>query len=304
MKKLTTLFLAIFLSAFQFINAQVYYPLIEEGKSWDDLNCMQCMVCANSAYRYFYAGEDTLINGLTYAIIGRYNFIFGTEVCPPYVIDTVPNSGIRFLHEDTLQKKVYWYNNSEPVLMYDFSLQVGDAFISDWVTGGNEFKVVEIDEVEILNGELRKRWIFESEEWPTEPRSYIEGIGMEDGLFGDFIQFEWWTLLACVKIGEEQLWDGGSNYWGGCYGLVGEDEITTGNIQIYPNPATIFIRISLPNSFEKAELKIYNSLGQLVFEDAITSENTVVNVSGFERGIYLVLIETDEGVLKEKLIIR
>jgi len=304
MKKLTTLFLAIFISAFQFINAQEYHPLIEEGKSWDDLNCMQCMVCANSAYRYFYAGEDTLINGLTYAKMGSYNFIFGTEVCPPYVIDTIPNSGFRLIHEDIIERKVYWLDGSQPVLLYDFSLQVGDAFVSDWLTGGYEFKVVEIEEVEILNGEMRKRWIFESEEWPTIPRSYIEGIGMEDGLFGDFIQFEWWTFLACVKIGEEQLWDGGSNSWGGCYGLVGEDEISTGNIQIYPNPATGFIRISLPKTFEKADLKIFNALGQLVFETANASENTIVDVSGFERGIYFVLIETEEDVLKEKLIVR
>ena len=134
MKKLATLIFAIIFSAFQFINAQEYHPLIEEGKSWDDLTCMQCMVCANSAFRYFVTGDDTLIDGLTYAIIGRYNFIFGTEVCPPYVIDTVPNSGIRFMHEDTIQKKVYWYCNSQPVLMYDFSLQVGDAFVSEWVT--------------------------------------------------------------------------------------------------------------------------------------------------------------------------
>ncbi len=69
MKKLTTHFFVLFLSAFQFVNAQAYHPLIEEGKSWDDLTCMQCMICANSAYRYFYTGEDILIDGLTYAKI-------------------------------------------------------------------------------------------------------------------------------------------------------------------------------------------------------------------------------------------
>lgn len=304
MKKLTTLFLAIFLSALQFTNAQEYHPLIEEGKSWDDLNCMQCMVCANSAYRYFYTGEDTLIDGLTYAKMGSYDFIYGTEVCPPYVIDTVPNPGFKFVREDIDERRVYWLHDSQPVLLYDFSLEVGDSFTSDWVTGGNEFKVVEIDEVQILNGEMRKKWVFESEEWPTEPRVYIEGIGMEDGLFGDFIQFEWWTLLACVQKDDEQLWDGGYNYWGGCYGLVGEDGITTSDLQIYPNPAIDFIRISMPPDFDRAEVKVFNSMGQLVLVDKINSENTVLNISGFERGIYFVLVETETAVLKEKLIIR
>jgi len=308
MKKLATLFLAILISTFQFINAQEYHPLIEEGKTWDDVACWFCVVCPDEAQRYFYTGEDSLINGLVYSKIGSYDFISDSDsdICPPYAVDTLPNTGFRYLHEDVDSRKVYLLDNSQPVLLYDFSLEVGDTFVSDRVTFDYEFKVIEIDEVELLNGETRKRWLFDSEEWGTggEYRAYIEGIGMETGLFGDFIQFEWWSSLTCVQLEGEHLWEDNSHGWGTCWGLVGENEITTEDIQIYPNPATDFIRISTPTNFEFGKLKIFNAFGQLVFELSFTSENAIIDVSAFERGIYFVMIETEEWALKEKLIIR
>ena len=308
MKKLTTLSLAIFISAFQFINAQEYHPLIEEGKSWDDIACWFCVVCPDVAQRYYYTGEDTLIDGLVYSKIGSYDFVSvsESEICPPYAVDTVPNPGFRYVHEDVVARRVYLHDNSQPVLLYDFSLEVGDTLISDLVTFSYVFVVEEIDEVVLLNGETRKRWLFDSEEWGTGGlyRMYTEGIGMETGLFGDFIQFEWWSSLSCVQLNNEHLWEDNSHGWGTCWGLVGENEIATEDLQIYPNPASDYIRISTPKNFVKAEVKIFNSLGQLVFENAIQSENTIVDVSDFKRGMYFVMIKSENVVLKEKLMIR
>ncbi len=302
MKKLTTLFFALFISAFQFINAQEYHPLIEEGKSWDDITCQMCGVCPNYAERYFYTGQDTLINGLLYSNIGKFNFIgfSGMETCPPYSVDTVPYTDVRFIYEDTTERKVYLWWNNQPELLYDFSLQVGDTLFSAWAAFGGSIVVEQIDTVTLFNGEVRKRWTFDS--W-VELSYYIEGIGMGTGLFGDFVQFEWWSELACVQLNGEQLWEANS-YWSGCYGLVGEDEIATNTLQIYPNPAGDFIRLSTPENFNRAEVKIFNSLGQLVLVDAIQSENAVIDVSDLERGMYFVLVTSENGILKEKLIIR
>jgi hypothetical protein len=295
MKKLTALFLAIFLSAFQFVNAQEYHPLIEEGKSWDDIYQEDATFCADWGKRYFYTGEDTIIDNWTYSKLETYTIhsYFVAPFCPPYYIDTLQTS-IRLLREDTSERKVYMYNYAyQHELIYDFSLQVGDTFASDPVTGGGSTIVAQIDEITLDNGDTRKRWMFEDSWIPC-----IEGIGYESGLFGDLIQFEWWSELMCVQKNSEQLWGGA------CYGLVGEDEIANGEIQIYPNPANDFIRISASSIIKNGDLKIYNSLGQLVYQDAIASENTVVDISGFDTGIYFVLVETEEGVLKEKLIVR
>jgi len=148
MKKLVVLAISIFASM-QFTNAQEYHPLIEHGKSWDDIACWFCFVCPDQAQRYYYTGEDTLINGLVYSKIGSYDFISDSDsdICPPYAIDTVPNPGYRFLHEDIESRKVYFPDNSQPVLLYDFSLQVGDTLGSEWITWGYDFVVIEIYDV-------------------------------------------------------------------------------------------------------------------------------------------------------------
>jgi len=158
----------------------------------------------------------------------------------------------------------------------------------------------------LINGETRKRWLFDSEEWGGggEYSSYIEGIGMQTGLFGDFIQFEWWSSLSCVQLEDEHLWEDNSHGWGTCWGLVGEDKNSLNELHIYPNPASDLIRISGALHINITEMKLYNAMGQLVLLKEIQSDNAIIDVSAFERGMYFVLLESDQGIIREKLVIR
>ena len=132
----------------------------------------------------------------------------------------------------------------------------------------------------------------------TSDYDYIVGCG---GPYWYYDDLETWTtshsFLVYFKKGDEE--------WGNQL-IVGTEEIPkdVDGFEVCPNPAYDFVCLSQTKNFDKAQVKIYNSLGQLVYANTITSENTVVDVSGFKRGMYIVLIETDDGVLKEKLVIR
>lgn len=72
------------------------------------------------------------------------------------------------------------------------------------------------------------------------------------------------------------------------------------NFNIYPNPASDILKISLESNlvFEKAV--IYNNLGQIVKE----ANQEVINVSELAKGIYYVEVTTNQGKATKKVIIK
>ncbi|NHM06214.1 S8 family serine peptidase [Flavobacterium sp. CYK-4] len=61
---------------------------------------------------------------------------------------------------------------------------------------------------------------------------------------------------------------------------------------LYPNPAQNNITISLPSAFQSAELSLYNTLGQLVLQRKIFQDQSNVNLSDMNSGVYLYKIQT------------
>ena len=62
------------------------------------------------------------------------------------------------------------------------------------------------------------------------------------------------------------------------------------NISIYPNPASDFLQISLPESEENTFVKIINSLGQSVLVEQLLNAETELNISGLPAGSYIARI--------------
>jgi hypothetical protein len=74
------------------------------------------------------------------------------------------------------------------------------------------------------------------------------------------------------------------------------DEFTAHlNVSIYPNPAKDFVNIE--TNFGIRNLKVVNYVGQVVFDRNIDQVGYQLNTSGFNPGIYLITIQTDEGIL-------
>ena len=69
-------------------------------------------------------------------------------------------------------------------------------------------------------------------------------------------------------------------------------------INIYPNPATALLTIDLPINTTLQKVSLYNALGQKALE---TNQNKV-NISGLSAGIYMVSLETSEGVFHKNFI--
>jgi len=74
------------------------------------------------------------------------------------------------------------------------------------------------------------------------------------------------------------------------------------NLQIYPNPTNDKITIDIPNVAANTTVSIINFVGQTIYSAAITTSTTIVDLSTYNSGVYLVKINSAEISKAIKLI--
>ena len=75
-------------------------------------------------------------------------------------------------------------------------------------------------------------------------------------------------------------------------------------IKIYPNPSSDFINLDLSNSDTKVlSIKISTIQGQIISEQIITNLIEHISVANLSKGIYVLQLNSDKGILTQKIII-
>jgi hypothetical protein len=82
--------------------------------------------------------------------------------------------------------------------------------------------------------------------------------------------------------------------------LLGSESFIMNSIKLSPNPVTDILNIE--NEFQINSIKVYNQLGQMVFGKEINNNNTQLELSNINSGIYNVLIETEKGTFNHKIV--
>ena len=77
------------------------------------------------------------------------------------------------------------------------------------------------------------------------------------------------------------------------FNLLGQE------IQIYPNPASDYLNISIPKGVEITAVSIYNAVGQRIF---VTMEFENINISNLSAGLYYLSINTNKGLVNKTMI--
>jgi len=232
---------------------------------------------------------DTTIGNNDYLILG----------------DTL-NRIIALCREDSTERKVYKYEDSQEKLLFDFRLQMSDKIT---LSSGYEYTVHSIDSVSVRGGVRKRIYLTHSLQGN---QTWIEGVGnIEHPLQQvNLIQDPHIFLLCSFKNGVNIF-----NY--GIYSS-GQDtsdcipyspNISAKNIslenyfKVYPNPATNILHIEFtsitPNKIEIQDIHGRTVYSQLVSPTQNTHEVSLADVSS---GVYFVKLHSSEGVVLKKII--
>lgn len=161
------------LSTAKYNNSNGNYIPFLENTSWTTISSYS----GGHSLAYVYKNMgDTLILGKTHKIIKCYT----VNVSYPMVY---PVENIFYYHEDIANRRVYQYSeqNERDVLMYDFSVQVGEKMPCDMSIASYYSNCVCTDISDIENlGITRKRYTFVHEHeqiHETDTIVWIEGVG-------------------------------------------------------------------------------------------------------------------------------
>jgi len=77
--------------------------------------------------------------------------------------------------------------------------------------------------------------------------------------------------------------------------------VSAGVVRLYPNPATTVINFDIQKSVDKAySLQIYSFMGaRKMFEQTNLTDKTSINLSDFNRGVYIYQLRDRSGKLIE-----
>lgn len=285
-KLLLTFFLKIIFITI--LMSQNYHPLAKENVYWDVLHGnSQNLYIYDGGARFFFDG-DTLIGNHVYNKLFYYPFEIIYNPYPSFYVDTTIVNFQSYIREDTLTRKTYivqpWSGTNE-VLLFDFSLNVGDTLNSSYTTDGSPLVVDSMAIITLLNGENRMKWLFDNGHY------YIEGIGSSEGFFfPTFTGFGFWSETNCVN-------DNGVHLFGNqCFTILEINKITEpkNKLEIYPNPVGNILTIerNLSNSID---FKLYDLYGSLILLKRLHSKVEEIDVSNLPKGIYVFDIDGKES---------
>ena len=67
---------------------------------------------------------------------------------------------------------------------------------------------------------------------------------------------------------------------------------------VYPNPTKSNLNITAENM---KRISIINTLGQIVYDAEVDSDNEVIDMAQYESGLYMVRIITENGIAVERV---
>lgn len=92
-----------------------------------------------------------------------------------------------------------------------------------------------------------------------------------------------------------------TNYAENTIALVSVSEVLVEkDVNIYPNPTTGMLTVQTTNK-QYSSVQVFNTIGQLMLEQAVTAHTTQINIQHLVSGIYYIQLKGEHGTVVEKI---
>ena len=281
----------------QITYSQAYKPILTDSCTW---------YTTNYFFGYttdpYFTSTDTIIGNNTYKILDGFHF-----------------NNNAFLREDTASRKVYYYQTkgfraNQDILIYDFSLQVGDSMllfnpntpvmdsVGYFTLDSIVMKVIKSGSARMfyLSGPKNNLGVKAKAEW-------IEGVGStfminSGGAAGDLNNY---GELTCFFQDEQHVYESElSADFGSCsVETVGISEEEDNDwIKILPNPITDWLDIQGSNELRR--VKLYSLTGEIILDKSLTDKHEVIDVINLNSGYYMAIIIDNKNNVSRNILLK
>lgn len=294
--------LMIFLFQKPHAQAQTYVPFPEDSAIWNVVEYGYGTIPPETGTWHYGIKGDTILSNILYHQL-RVNGGSLGSINPES--DFNPATSLYFggIREDSL-KRIYLRKSTDTteIVLYDFSLNVGDTFcFRSQPCGTNCLPVVAIDSIQVGNS-YRKQFHFS---FNGQQEKWIEGIGSLhetwDGSWCFAGNIEW--TLNCYKEKQFPLY-GACNY---PVSIQEPKELCKINSLHKPGQGLIEVNLQTCKTEDgNLQVTIYDGLGKKIKEQTMSGVSELVSISTDDLlpGIYFVRLNNREELLSiQKIII-
>lgn len=127
---------------------------------------------------------------------------------------------------------------------------------------------------------------------------YKETKAMDDGVWYYYKVVAYYQSIECAAAPAKALY-GDEFFVKYLYSLDNVEENGITNVCIYPNPAKDILTVKGENI---TNIVIFNMLGQKALEENVSADEHLINIGGFEAGVYMVKVVADDGIVMTRRI--
>ena len=296
MKKYLIFILLFFISGKDY--AQTYFPFPDSNAVWSERFNPPEYEGYSSYPIYGLLNQDTIIKSIKYHKLFSFSDTIFTKEYATYI------GGIR---EDST-KRIYYKginvfescypadtNNYGEVLLYDFSVIVGDT-IRNGNFNSDEYLIVTLIDSVLLNNKYRKRINFKynSSQWVEGIGNIIRGLLFTSGsLPTKGVSNE----LICFKQNDTVIYF--NPKYDNCFYLgvgIRKNESLEKKTEVFPNPVTDISILDFGDLSGSDFVRIYCINGAMIKQIDIKGKRQIyINKKDFLPGIYFYKIISDKG---------
>jgi hypothetical protein len=178
----------------------------------------------------------------------------------------------------------YWYNNISELIRYD-------SIVKSYTNDGQ------------IESEISFRWDTTTQVWKNAFKDVYTYGNTTDSIIKPYymqgyilqVNHSWWT--------DEQVWydDGTAVYYYNEFNTIGNKQVASNDLLIYPNPANNYVIVNTENK-NKSSFELYSLKGRLIKSTQVNN-NEIINIEGIAPGQYVYSIITPSNKKTGTLII-
>ncbi len=198
--------------------------------------------------------------------------------------------------------QIFLVKELDTMLLYDFSLELGDTFESPYCA--YPLEVIDSDTIVLINGAKKRTWTLSCSENPENTLRWIEGVGTDYGILWpkDFCTGEYGKVRLTCYYEYERLQYINEGI-GGCFLSDVEDTaISSASVSIaYPNPVHELLLVDQRLYSAETNYSILRVDGSSVIDNH-KLENETIDVHALEAGIYFLQLISGEDRWIQKFV--